>query len=114
VAETVRRADSSQEEIWCVCDADDTSSKDLKNAFSLAERNGVNLCLSVRSFEVWLALHWGKISVAPLTCERDAVALVRKCHSNTIKKRSSFRLACSTHSVKLRMRMRSGLSSKVS
>ncbi|WP_445501303.1 RloB family protein [Microvirga sp. G4-2] len=85
VAETIRLTDPDREEIWCVCDADDTTTRDLNRAIDLAKQNNINLCLSVRCFEVWIALHWDRISVAPLTCERDAIALVRKRHKKYSK-----------------------------
>lgn len=68
------------DEMWCVCDVDDTSPQNLRSAKALAVRENVSLCLSCRCFEVWLALHWGPISLAEIKTERDAVALVAGCH----------------------------------
>lgn len=65
---------------WCVFDCDDTSAHDLTAARELARREGIQLCLSTRCFEVWLALHYGR-STAPLTNERDAIALVKRSYS---------------------------------
>jgi hypothetical protein len=70
---------------WCVCDADDTSFQDLEKAYRLANKNDIKLCLSVRSFEVWLALHWECISLAHITNEAQAVALVQRHHASYCK-----------------------------
>lgn len=74
------REDREFDEFWCVCDVDDTSANDLSRARALAQRHGIKLALSSRSFEVWLALHWGPISLGHLATERDAVALVSRCY----------------------------------
>lgn len=73
-------ADSEYDEYWCVCDVDDTSQDDLSRARQKAQAEGLALALSCRSFEVWLALHWQKISTAEITSEKEAVALVAKHH----------------------------------
>ncbi|MRI57501.1 RloB domain-containing protein [Methylobacterium sp. DB1607] len=66
------------DEVWCVCDVDDTSAADMAKAVQFAERHKIKLCASLRSFEVWLALHWGEVSLAEIRTEKDAVALVAK------------------------------------
>lgn len=75
------KADGPFDEVWCVCDVDDTSSQNLQSARALAKRENIELCLSSRCFEVWLALHWGKISLAGIQSEREAVALVTQHYS---------------------------------
>lgn len=79
VSETKRllARDTEFDEVWCVCDVDDTSDKDLGRAIALAASSSINLALSRRCFEVWLALHWDKISLSPLVSEGEAVALVK-------------------------------------
>jgi hypothetical protein len=72
------QADPDADEYWCVCDVDDTSKQDLQRAVALAHKTGINLCLSCRSFEVWLALHWEQISTAVITNEKQAKALVAR------------------------------------
>lgn len=69
--------DPDLDERWCICDVDDTRPIDGKRALAEAAASNIRLCLSSRSFEVWLALHWAKISTAPLSTEREAVDLVR-------------------------------------
>lgn len=70
--------DGDIDEKWCICDVDDTSAEDMAEALQLAASSDINLCLSTRSFEVWIALHWEKISTAPVSNEKEAIALVRK------------------------------------
>lgn len=74
------KSDGPFDEVWCVCDIDDTSTQDLAKAKALAHRENINLCLSSRCFEVWLALHWSRIPLAPIQNEEDAVALVSQYH----------------------------------
>jgi hypothetical protein len=80
VKETIRisKKDRDYDEIWCVCDADDTSVDEIISARRLAEKHRINLCLSTRCFEIWLALHWAKISLSPISKSREAIALVQK------------------------------------
>lgn len=83
VRETKRLRDREGpfDELWCVCDCDDTAPEDVKQAVDQAARSSINLALSSRSFEVWLACHWAKISTACISCEADAVGLVQKFHA---------------------------------
>ncbi|AMB46391.1 hypothetical protein Y590_15808 [Methylobacterium sp. AMS5] len=74
------------EEVYCVCDVDDTSPQDLSDAVGICEKAQITLCVSTRSFEVWLALHWEKISLSPLVNEKDAINLVSKHHNKYCKK----------------------------
>lgn len=69
------------EEVWCVCDVDDTSKSNLDAAIKLAVKNNIKLCLSCRCFEVWLASHWEKISLACVLSEAEAISLVAKRHN---------------------------------
>lgn len=78
----IKRADRDHDEFWCVCDVDDTSSQDLNEAIALAGREAVNLCLSRRSFEVWIALHWERIPTAEILTERQARSLVARYHAD--------------------------------
>jgi len=80
VKETVKikDADGDHDECWCVCDIDDTSVNDLAKATALASKSGIRLGLSVRCFEVWIALHWPGISTAPIANEREARKLVAR------------------------------------
>lgn len=80
VKETVKikDADSDHDECWCVCDVDDTSAADLAQARTLAKKSGISLGLSVRCFEVWIALHWPGISTAPVANEKEARKLVSR------------------------------------
>ncbi|MCJ2131575.1 RloB family protein [Methylobacterium sp. E-045] len=75
------KSDGPFDEIWCVCDVDDTKSGDVQKAKALASRESINLCLSSRCFEVWLALHWCRISLASLQTEQEAINLVSQHHS---------------------------------
>jgi hypothetical protein len=81
--EAYRRAcaDGDFDELWCVCDADDTPRADLQAAIEYAKSIGMRLCVSTRCFEVWLALHWERISLAAIQTEAQAIALVRRHHS---------------------------------
>lgn len=72
--------------MFCVCDVDDTDAQTVRQALQIARNSNITLCLSTRSFEVWIALHWCKISLAPLTCEADAISLVAKHHAAYCKK----------------------------
>ncbi len=69
--------DPDLDERWCICDVDDTRAGDVRQAVTDAAAADIQLCLSTRSFEIWLALHWSKISTAPILTEREAVDLVR-------------------------------------
>lgn len=82
VRETIRIRDSDpdHEECWCVCDVDDTSVTDLREAETLANREAINISLSQRCFEVWIRLHWPNISTAPIRNESDARKLVAEVH----------------------------------
>jgi hypothetical protein len=82
-------ADTEYDEYWCVCDVDDTSAADLKKAQQKAGKVGMGLAISCRSFEVWLASHWGMISTAEITSERQAILLVQK-HHRSYSSRSKF------------------------
>jgi hypothetical protein len=84
-AADLKSRDREHDEFWCVCDADDTSAGDLSAARDLALKVGIELCLSTRCFEVWLACHWGKISTAPVMTEADARQLVGKHHPPYLK-----------------------------
>ena len=77
----IQDADDDHEACWCVCDVDDTSEADLARAVSLAARSGINLGLSARCFEVWIALHWEQISTAPILNEAEARKLVSRHYS---------------------------------
>lgn len=72
------RSDRDFDELWCVTDQDDASSADVAAAKTLAGKHNIRLILSVRCFEVWLALHFGRISTAPVESEADAIGLVRE------------------------------------
>ena len=58
-------------------DVDDTPPEVVQQAQAVAAKRGVKLCLSVRCFEVWIALHFAR-SAAPVINEDEAVALVRR------------------------------------
>lgn len=75
------KADVDADEYWCVCDVDDTPSSQINSAISLASDAGLNLAISCRSFEVWIALHWRKISTAAISNETEARCLVAQDHS---------------------------------
>lgn len=77
-AATIKQRDTDHDEFWCICDTDDTSAAELNSAIVLAAKKSIELCRSTRCFEVWIALHWEKISTAPISCEKDAVRLVSK------------------------------------
>lgn len=70
VAEVVRRMKrSSYDESFIVCDIDErlkhkTSKKKLIDAIGEAGKNGVKVCLSNESFEIWLLAHKVKVSSA--------------------------------------------------
>lgn len=72
-----KRGNTAADEFWCVFDVDDSPLEAVRDAIALAERSGVRLCLSVRSFEVWLALHFERFA-RPVISEVEAVALVRR------------------------------------
>lgn len=72
----VAKAKPEYDEFWCVCDIDDSSDRVVEQAKALAERSGIKLCLSRRSFEVWISLHYRRSDRAILT-EAEAIALVR-------------------------------------
>lgn len=76
----IKKGDTEHDEFWCVCDVDDTPKGDLQEAKILAARSGISLGISTRSFEVWLALHWGKISTREITCRKEAIELVAAYH----------------------------------
>lgn len=82
VDETCKKAatDTDYDRLWCVCDVDDASPADVAAAKKKASQRGIDLILSVRCFEVWLALHWGR-SAGPVQSEEDAVNLVRRHHA---------------------------------
>lgn len=86
---TLKQRDPGLDEIWCICDSDDTSHQDLTRAVQLANANDIRLCVSTRSFEVWLALHWGKISLASITNEKEAISLLRKHYKPYSARRKS-------------------------
>ena len=69
-------ADDEAEEFWCVCDVDDTTLSDLSKALAIARKHKMRVCLSRRSFEVWIALHWDRISTAEIANEQQARRLV--------------------------------------
>ena len=84
-----RRAkeDRTYDEFWCVCDIDDTSPEDVRLAILSAQAEPkIRLAMSARSFEVWLALHWGRISLACVNCEDEAVQLIKQHYSGYSKK----------------------------
>jgi hypothetical protein len=84
-----KAVDDGYDEYWCVFDVDDTSISDLNDAIQKSAANGMSLAISCRSFEVWLACHWGKISTAAILTEKQAVKLVSAHHSSyTTKKKS--------------------------
>lgn len=87
--EKVIIGDTDVDEVWCVCDADDTSAEDMKAAIFEAKKAGINLCISRRSFEVWLALHWEKISTREILSESEAISLVAKNYSSYCAKRKT-------------------------
>lgn len=62
-------------EFWCVCDVDDSTDQTLEQAFAQAAKHAIKLCLSRRSFEIWLLLHFERTDRA-ITSEADAVAQV--------------------------------------
>lgn len=72
-------------DLWCVFDVDDCPKGDVTAAIQLAKSKGVRLCLSARSFEVWLALHFAK-SDKPITTEAEAINLVAgHCQGYSVK-----------------------------
>lgn len=75
-ATKVARQDGGYDEFWCMCDVDDSSAADIASATALAAQMGMELCLSVRCFEVWIALHFARSS-RPITCEDDAIKIVQ-------------------------------------
>ncbi len=62
-------------EFWCVCDVDDSTDQTVEQALALAARNDIRLCLSRRSFEIWLLLHFERTDRA-IASEADAIAQV--------------------------------------
>lgn len=68
---------SDDDEVWCVCDVDDAKSSDIRHAHSLARSRGINLALSVRSFETWIALHFER-SARPIGSRAEAIELVKR------------------------------------
>ena len=68
----------SSDTIWCVCDMDDTPAEGVESAIALANKAGVNLAISIRCFEVWIALHWPAKSCSPILSEKEAIKLVKK------------------------------------
>lgn len=70
--------DRDFDELWCVCDIDGASHENVEKARALAKRIGAELILSDRCFEIWIALHWERISLNKICCEKDAVDLVCK------------------------------------
>lgn len=77
VQESVRKfsQDSDYDEAWCVCDRDDSNGADVEEARRIASEAGINLCMSTRSFETWLSLHWSR-SARPVASEAEAIAAV--------------------------------------
>jgi hypothetical protein len=71
----LKRRNGDISEMWCVTDVDGASAADVAAAKADAVSNGLNLCLSDRCFEVWIALHFAR-SAKPIMTEADAVALV--------------------------------------
>lgn len=80
------KSDGPFSEVYCVCDIDDTSNMDIVTAKNLAASENIILCLSNRSFEVWLALHWEPVSLAPIVNEKDAISLVARHYQTYHKK----------------------------
>ncbi|SDB98056.1 RloB-like protein [Sphingomonas sp. YR710] len=76
-ANKYRRRYANCAEFWCVCDVDDTSEADIAAAHDLAESSNIRLALSRRCFEVWIALHWDRIT-KEINCENDAIDIVRE------------------------------------
>jgi len=64
-------------EFWCVTDADDAQQKDIDQAWKDANENNIRLALSVRCFEVWISLHFGR-SERPWTTEKEAIECVQQ------------------------------------
>lgn len=79
VRQSVKLASREDEcvEFWCVTDVDNASSESVRKAEMLAQRHGLNLCLSKRCFELWIMLHWAKTSRV-ISSERDAIEQVRQ------------------------------------
>lgn len=75
--------------VWCVCDVDDTPAESVESAIVLAKKMGVNLALSIRCFEVWIALHWPARSCSPIRTEKDAIRLVAKHYPEFTGKKKS-------------------------
>lgn len=73
----VARKDPDYHEFWCVCDVDNAPERDVVAAAQLADRHGINLCLSRRCFEIWLALHFTRTTRMVRT-EDEAIGLVRE------------------------------------
>lgn len=74
VRQAIKKTQYAQadDDIWCVCDVDDTTAAQVADARALAARNGIRLCLSNRSFEIWLGLHYRQ-SDGVLATEEDAI-----------------------------------------
>jgi hypothetical protein len=62
-------------EFWCVSDCDDAPEADIAKAREEALRWNIRLCLSNRCFEVWILLHFERLT-RPVNSARDAIAMV--------------------------------------
>jgi hypothetical protein len=74
----IRSSETDVENFWCVCDVDSSSKAAIAQGIATAQKHSIRLAASNRSFEVWIACHWGKISTAAITSEKDARTLVAR------------------------------------
>lgn len=80
-AHRLAKKDGDIDELWCVCDIDETGDATVAAATAYAQANGIRLCLSNRSFEIWISLHFER-SDAPIVNEAEAVSLVERFFPN--------------------------------
>lgn len=71
-----RARDQEYDEVWCVLDVEGPSKRDsLNRAVTLAEKNGITLCLSNPCFEIWLLSHFVKQARSYNDCDAVIVEL---------------------------------------
>ena len=74
--ERAERRGEEYDEIWCVLDVEEPEKLDqLKKALALAEENGISVCLSNPSFEIWFLAHFEKKAGAYNDCDAVIVQL---------------------------------------
>lgn len=59
IEEAIRhRNDDEYDQVWCVFDRDDLRIHQIREAFHLAEREGIRIAFSNQAFELWYLLHF--------------------------------------------------------